>query len=441
MAKIDEAKQQVLEHNVRRNMWAIATMICFTACVVSGFLIYAIPPRISLILVAVFAVATFFCVAMIKDSSKTESLEVIDNPEPLRIDVIRQGLSEDEEIYGYGGEVLREDGDKGYIMSTEVNKLFVLNPIWVHVSDELYRLPEQTVPWAAYLRDYRHKELTKYAALRPDKAVVGLASDIDKKLFESEKPTIEMHKLTRYAVQITDDAFGKKILNSKKKGPDKTVFDGREPAMDDEGHLLPLSKSQLGHEVDIQTLIVSSDGYLMFSRGTKEHPLRPERVIASAACSFLPSEVQDRPVQESMIESIHNKIRVLYDIPDGTDMRSSFCGFVRILSRGGSPEFYCMTRLDMTKDEIIKAHRDPTSEFVEELLKDMVPELDSVEDASEYVADAIVSLQKAFSGDISLSASAMLSVIIDAMHDPLVAGKVMRRIGVIEDERQYVNAQ
>ena len=429
MARIDQSRQQVLNHVLRRNTWAIAAVACFICAVASTMMLNLIDPKIALALIAVFAIATVVCAFQIKETGKTEKFSVKENTKPLEMLPIANSLSDGFALYGRDGGRLRGDTDACFVMSHEVNRLFTTRPLWVTIPNELYHLPDGTIPYTAYLKENRDKELSKYAALRPDKAVMSLHSDIDLKLFESEHPTVIMKKVSRYAVQVSDDAFNKIIVN--KANGNEIVFNGRSQSIAENGSLLSLANATGANEVDIHSLIISSDGYIMFARGTAEHPLRPDKVIASAACSLLPSELQKRPVQESMIDSIHNKIKELYDIPAGTDMKSSFCGFARILQRGGAPEFYCLTRIDMTKNQLIKAHNDPTSEFIDDILMAMVPDLENVEDAARYIADAVNVLRKAVEKDISISGSAMLNAITDAMCDKEMSEKVLLRTGVI----------
>ena len=429
MARIDQTRQQVMNHVLRRNTWAIAAVACFICAVGSTVLLNFIDSKIALVLIAVFAIATVVCAFQIKETGKTEKFQVKRNPKALEMLPIANGLTDGFALYGRDGGRLHGDTDECFVMSHDVNRLFATKPIWVRIPDELYHLPDGTIPYTAYLKENRDKELSKYAALRPDKAVMSLHSDINLALFESDHPVVDMKKVSRYAVQVSDDAFNKVIIN--KANGNEVVFDGRFQAIAEDGSLLSLADATGANEVDIHSLIISSDGYIMFARGTAEHPLRADKVIASAACSLLPSELQNRPVQESMIQSIHNKINELYNIPTGTDIKSSFCGFARILQRGGAPEFYCLTRIDMTKDELIAAHNDPTSEFIDNILMAMVPDLDNVEDAARYIADAVNVLRKAVEKDISISGSAMLNAITDAMCDKEMSEKVLLRTGVI----------
>lgn len=430
MAQIDNTRTQVMGHVVRRNTWAIAACVCFACCVISTVFLGIIDTRIALALVAAFAIGGLVCALQIKDTRKTEKLHVMTNPEPLKMLPIANSLPESFVLYGRDGSRLSEDTDECFVMSAKVNKLFTMNPVWATVPKEMYTLPDQTVPYTVYLKENRDRELSKFAALRPDKVVMSLHSDIDLDLFRSEHPTVVLQKVSRYAVQVSDDAFNKVIIN--RLDDNRPVFCGRDQSIAEDGSLLPLSKAGNTNEIDIHSLIISSDGYVMFARGTAEHPLRPDKVISSASCSFLPSELQNRPVQESMIESIHNKINELYDIPEGTSIVSSFCGFSRMIQRGGAPEFYCLTRIDMTKDELVAAHRDPTSEFVDNILSASVPELDDVEDAARYIADAVNVLRRAVEKDISVSCSAMLMAISDAMCDKDQSEKILLRVGVIE---------
>lgn len=430
----EQSKRQVFDYNIGKNKWAIAALILFILDASAVCLFGVIDSLIVFVIMAVLSVACLLCTTRIKETRKTELLVVMENPSSVALDAVREGLVDGGELYNKKGEkAAQADADAVFAMSSAANHAFVRFPIWARLNDKPYSLPASVIPYAAYLKEERNRELSRFAALRPDKEVVGLASDIDLALMEQEHPEIVVDTLTRYSVQITDDAFDKIIAN-KKKLHDKIVFDGHSLGLDEDGRLRRFAASELCNEMDIHSLIISRDGYIMFARGSAEHPLRAGKVIASASCSLLPSEIATRPVQESMIDSIHAKIKVLYDIPEKTDIKSSFCGFARMLPRGGAPEFYCLTRLDMDKDDILKAHRDPTSEFVPEMLEDAAAALDTAEDAARYIKDAVEHMRALAGEDISLSASAMLLSIEDAMDDEATSRKVLRRLSVIDHE-------
>lgn len=433
MAQVDETKKQVLDHNIARNKWAIAAMVAFMLCVASSLLLYVLPPTIPLFLVAVFGIATFVCALKIKDSSKTELLHVLQNPARFEYEKMQEQLTDGFNLYGLDGARLAEPTIESFVMSSDVNRLFITQPLNAVVPEGKFRFEDPSIlPYTAYLKDTRDKELSHFAALRPDKSVMGLDSPINLKAFENpEKRPLRFIALSRYAVQVTDDAFNKVIIN-KKKISDKVVFDGRKCCIGANGELLDFDDATNANQIDMHSLIISKDGYPMFRRGTSEHPLFADKIISSAACSLLPEEAEvNHPIQESMIQSIHNKIRILYHIPEGTKMASSFCGFARIINRGAAPEFYCLTRLDMTKDEILAAHNDPTAEFSDTTLMPSVAGFEDSEDMALCICKGVTNMREVVGKDISISASAMLNVIMDAMADDVMSRKVLQRIGLI----------
>ena len=436
MVKADDTRQQVIEHNARRNKMTIITMALFLVTLVAAIVLYLTESAVALAVAIVALIGTFAAAFHITESSKTESLLVLRSTTPPSCEAIKAGLDAEhgERLYGADGNELDRDTDQCFTMSLDVNRLYTTLPLMVEIPEERYRFPESVLSYTPYLKTSRDRELSKFAALRPDKVVMGLGSDINMETFEDISKPIKMYTVSRSAVQVTDDAFSKIIIN-KLKIHDKVVFDGHSLCLDDEGRLIPFSQSGSANEVDIHSLMISNDGYLMFRRGKQSHPLFPNKVISSAACSFLPEEVDvSRPVQESMIESIHNKIHVLYDFPDTVDTKSSFVGYARIIERGEAPEFYCITRVNLGKDELIACHEDSTAEFVDEALTEMVPMLDSVDNAALYIARSITALRESLPRDISLSTSALLLAVEDAFYDVRIAGKALRRIGLIEDE-------
>lgn len=436
----DQSKQQVTSYNVRKNAWAIIAMVLLILDAASILLFGVIPTALVLLILAVLTIAAFVCATQIKEVSKTEELYIMNDTKPIDAKILREGLeNQGFELFNKDGKLMQDDENAlaGFVMSQKANHLFTRFAVNARFENTPYVLPDKVVPYAGYLKEMRNKSLSKFIATRPDKAVCGIASDLDVDALSKADPQVTLKRVTRYSVQVTDDSFNRMIIN-KKKISNKIIFNGRQLSFDNNGHLEGFGISQMANEIDIHALIVSSDGYVMLSRGTMEHPLRAGKVIASASCSLLPTEVADKPLQESMIDSIHNKIGVLYDIPTGTDMKSSFCGFSRMIYRGGAPEFYCVTRLDMTKDEIVAAHRDITSEFEDGLLVKSLDGIDEDDDARKAMKDALSRIKEVAGEDISISVQALVCAVDGAMDDAATAGKVMRRIGVIENENDFV---
>lgn len=432
MAK-DQSRKQVATYNFYKNKWAIAALVVFMLDVACVLLFGVIDSLIVLALMGALSIACLFCSFQITQSSKTEELIVFDNPTPIPTESIEQGLNDGMQLYGRDGKA--EDGNVNcYAMSAKVNHMFVRFPIWAKVSEKDYELPESVLPYVAYLKDYRNASLADSIALRPDKGVAGLASDITAKMFESEHPFVNVNIVSRYSVQVTDDAFDKLIMN-KKKISNKIVFDGRKLGLDESGALKGFAESGCASEMDIHSLLISSDGYMMLAVGTDSHPIAPKQLISSASCSLLPAEIESRPIQESMISSIHSKLRVSYNIPEETTLASSFCGFARMLPRGGAPEFYCLTRIGMTKDEIIAALKDETMCFDNRFLRPVVPEL-AGDAAQQEIQEAIIYVADVAGDDVSLSAAALMRAVADAMIDTPTARKILRRLGIIENEEQ-----
>lgn len=419
----DRSMQQIIRYNLSKNKWAIASLITFIACVSCTILFGIIDSLIVFAIMIVLAITCLFCATKIKETSKTEDMVVLGNPYPLDVESIAEGLPD-----GWNLTIPNADFPSScFAMSEDVNDLFIRFPVWAGKSDGYYQLPDEVLPFVPYLREYRNKELSQYAATRPDKRVTGLSSDVSTSLFDNEHPIVSIDDMTRQAVQVTDDAFGKIIVN-KKKVHDRIVFDGRTLALDEQGHLLGLAESGLCNEIDIRALIISSDGYVMLAQATPDNPLREAgQIISSASCSLLPSEVVDKPIQECMIDSIHAKIRVLYDIPDNTAMRSSLCGMSRVIDRGGAPEFYCLSMVGMDRESLVKAHRDPTSCFADDEMWKIPTLADG--DGAEILRVASKGILDS-GAKMSLSACALLSAICASMSRPNTAAKIMGRLGL-----------
>lgn len=433
----DDTIRQVVSHNAVRNKPAILTMVFFLAamvCVVLTYILEAV--FVYAVLALLLIIASVAAASRITESKRVEDISVIHVDAPSSAADIKACLSDEdgEQLLDVNGDEVQRDTDECFIMSLKVNQLFTTLPLLAEVADERYTFPESVLSFTSYLKSDRDRELSRYAALRPDKTVVGLEDDINVATFSDLNEPISIHRVSRSAVQVTDDSLNKVIIN-KLLINNKVVFDGRTLLFDGENRIYPLSTSPCANEIDLHSLIISNDGYLMFRRGRESHPLFPNKAISSIACSLLPEEIDfSRPIQESMVRSIHNKIHVLYNLPEGVKLTSSSCGYARIISRCGAPEFYFVTRIDLSKEEIVTCHRDETAVFVDEMLDAVVPQLDTAENAASYIACAIADIRTSMPNDISLSTGALLLAAQKGFEDTVTAGKILRRLGLVENE-------
>lgn len=427
----DQSQKQVARYILAKNKWAIAAVAVFAADVACVALFGVIDSLIVLAIMAVLSAACLTCALQIKDTSKTEQLAVVENPYALDMDTIKDSLPDGSRLLGVDGHDAPESaGDESFVMDTDANEQFVMKPLWADVPDVPYELPESVLPYVSYLKAHRNESLSQALAARADKQVCGLAGDIDASLFEGAHPTVEMDVVSRYSVQVTDDAFDLLVVN-KKKVSNKVVFNGRNLALNADGGLRSFSDSLMCNEVDIKTVLVSSDGHLMFARATDDHPLYAGKIVPSMSCSLLPEEIEQRPVQESMVKSIHAKLRTSYDFPENIELSTSFVGFARMMPRGGAPEFYCMTRVPMTAKEIAAALRDSSYSF--DNVPDFAP-LALSDDNERYAMDmvsALVAARKACTDDVSISAGALMTAVYSCMQKRPTARRALRRLGLI----------
>lgn len=433
----DNTIRQVVGYNAMRNKPAILAIGFFLAAMICVVVSYILQPAFPYALLAtLFVLASVVAATQITESKRVEDISVIHVDDPLPAADVKACLSDtdEEKLLDAGGNEVQMDMDEYFVMSLKTNRLFTTLPLLTEVARERYIFPESVLPFTPYLKSDRDRELSRYAALRPDKTVVGLESDINVSTFSDLNRPIRIHRVSRSAVQVTDDSLNKIIIN-KLLINNKVVFNGRTLLFDDNGGMYPLSKSPCANEVDIHTLIISNDGYLMFRRGRNSHPLFPNKIISSASCSLLPDEIDfNRPIQESMVRSIHNKIHVLYDIPGNVELESSSCGFARIISRCGAPEFYFITRINLDKETLIKCHRDETAMFVTEMLDEVIPKLDTIDNAASYIANAIADVRMNLPHDIALSTGALLFAAQNGLSDSVTAGKILRRLNLIDNE-------
>jgi hypothetical protein len=316
-------------------------------------------------------------------------------------------------------------------MCYDLNHLFCTKSLYAKYNTEDHRLPETVIPYATVLKQDRNEELSRKQSRRDNKNVLGLTTTITKELFDSEDNNLGVNNITRYSVQVTDDAFNKIVVNTKKVA-NKVTFTGRSLAINEkDGTLYSYEESGLSNEIDVESLILTRDGYWLVAVGTNDHPLNEGKVVPSIAGSLLPEELDNKTIQECMISSIHNKIQTSFNLPVTTTMRSSFCGYSRIIARGGAPEFYCITYIDATRDELIKAQIDKTIVYPIELFG-LVHK--PVEFASSNTATAtsmvntINTIWLHADNKLSTSAAALYNAITNALANEDTRNKIFHRL-------------
>ena len=435
--KSDNTVVQVTSHNAQKNTFTILTLVFFFLTICCVFLANVIPIYIAAALSAIFLIITFICAFKIKTSSQDGDLRVVKNPKPVDVEAIERYLADDEKVYTVDNNNASEIPEV-YVYSFAASKEFVMNPFEAVADTKLYEFPEEILDYTMFLKDSRDKELSKFAALRPDKSVMGLRSDLDLETLRTKAPFV-LSSIYRSSTQLTDDSFNKVIYNRDKINK-KVVFNGRSLCLDSNGALKKISETKTANEIDIHTIIISSDGYIMFRKGTKLHPLFADQVVTSASCSLIPSGIDySLPIQDSMISVLHQKISQIYNLSlNDVEISSSFCGFARIVTRCGAPEFYAITRIDLTKDEIMAKHNDETACFIEDWhTTSLVSELSDSIDAPDYISRAMKTIMETMSTRMSVSSAALFNSVYEAMSDDETSTKILQRIGIIPREEGY----
>ena len=63
-------------------------------------------------------------------------------------------------------------------------------------------------------------------------------------------------------------------------------------------------------------------------------------------------------LQELVIRAAERELREECALPAGTVIHTQVIGYTRLLERGGKPDFFCVSQIDITEDEVMRNFED-----------------------------------------------------------------------------------
>lgn len=134
-----------------------------------------------------------------------------------------------------------------------------------------------------------------------------------------------------------------------------------------------LSESQCSNHIGISTLAITTDNFAILSIQGKKNLNNSNKYNVSGSGSLDYTDLEDcNNFAELIIKGMHRELCEECDIPDSRIIDTRIIGYGRLLHRGGKPEFFGITKVNMTSKEIISygnAGPEAEKQYVEKLEK------------------------------------------------------------------------
>lgn len=178
---------------------------------------------------------------------------------------------------------------------------------------------------------------------------VRLCTDIDQDFLEQERPAIVQrsnffsllcsNELTRWDIEAPEGTF---------RFREDYLFDST-------GDFRRLDSSKLDNSVGVSTLAITTDDHLVLTLQTTRSQASAGRLAPSGSGALEPRDYPDSSLlQELICRGAVRELREETTIPRAAIGRSAVVGYGRWLDRGAKPEFFCVTALTVSSNELTR---------------------------------------------------------------------------------------
>lgn len=217
-------------------------------------------------------------------------------------------------------------------------------PVPVQTAASAYALPEGLrrvapyVVWAAARRNWPFNG--------PN---VRLRTDVDGDLLDRGSPVVVQrsdylsllcsNELTRWDIEAPEGAF---------RFREDHLFDVA-------GDFRRLGSSELNNDIGVSTLAVTTDDHLVVTLQGTRSGVSAGRLAPSGSGGLEPRDHPESSVlQDFVCRGAERELREETGIPAAAVGRSAVIGYGRWLDRGGKPEFFCVTALTVSSEELVR---------------------------------------------------------------------------------------
>ncbi|MGW4411912.1 hypothetical protein ACWEJ6_48430 [Nonomuraea sp. NPDC004702] len=230
--------------------------------------------------------------------------------------------------------------DRGSILlDNEASELLLTTPVHIHMASHPYKLPRHlrlTAPQAF--------RLVSRASIVFNGALLSLAGDISS--IDTEL------RITHYFDGICSNELCRFKQIDRMTGQEVDIRE-RETVDPQTGQLLSFSRSKLSNHIGVSTIAFTEDGQLVVCQQTAHNLINRVFLAPSGSGTIPPSDYRPGDtLQELIIRAMERELCEEVGVLKEDIQSTELVSYGRWLERGAKPEFYGMTRLRISSQEL-----------------------------------------------------------------------------------------
>ncbi len=231
------------------------------------------------------------------------------------------------------------------ITDAGIDRYLRARPIAVHISDQPYRLPD-------FLRDTAPQVLrrTVQGSVVFNGPVLGLVDD-PLPTVTGEPIPVGLHRARFFDGQCSNELCAL-LIRHRETGH---VYDIRQRVLlDSAGRLASLAETDLANIVGISTIAMTTDDLMVVITQTANNSASGLLLAPSGSGSLEPKDATsaDMSLQELVIGGMERELSEECGIGPEEIAGTDIMGYARWLERGAKPEFFGLTTLRLSSDEL-----------------------------------------------------------------------------------------
>ena len=236
--------------------------------------------------------------------------------------------------------------DRQYIISDTVNSNLRARDIAIEEAPK-YQIPEKYAAYSRIMLEYQMSRSDKEAF--ENHRVCNLKSDL--------YPTTTSVKVS--CAEYFDMLATYESFPYNYRGEKGTIeFRGSNYLYNDYGVVFPISSNYAVNPIGANTLAITKDGKMIITRQGKDARTNSGKLMPSGSgVTSWHDYIDDEAVttlQGIVIHGANYKLRLECEIPKRFTLKTQVLGMARV-PKGMKPDFYCLTEIDATLDELIEA--------------------------------------------------------------------------------------
>ena len=200
---------------------------------------------------------------------------------------------------------------------------------------------------------------------------------------DSKKIRTVIQRTDYFKTLVTNDITGEKYVE---RDSGAVVYDGVSFVVR-EGVLLSLEDSPCSNQIGASTLAFTRDGYALIQCQTHFSAQSPSQLVPSGSGSADERDLKgiSNDFRQFIVRAVERELREECGLARREDvrLRTDVIGFYRLMTRGGKPEFVCVTVMDATSSDVPGKLADP---YTADIRRVKMPSLEPVDVAERLSA-------------------------------------------------------